>query len=157
MKKIKLISIILTVVVLICNLGITVFADNEVCTSEVIEFFDDGSYAVITITETSNNTKATTKTGSKKYTYKNSEGDTQWEYIVTGTFSYNYGVSSTCTNVSDSYSIVNDNWHMYSHSCYKSGNTAYGNVTMKYKVFGFTTDTVKASPTLTCNIYGVLS
>lgn len=157
MKKNIFISLILTIAVMISCFSMPVHAaEEEITTSTVVEYFDDGSYIVTTITEEVNNTRATTKTGSKTSTYKNSDGEIQWTYKVTGTFSYT-GSSSTCTAVSDSYSISNNNWHMSSHSCSKSGNTANGTVTMKYKVLGITTDTVTRNVTLTCSATGVLS
>lgn len=111
---------------------------------------------IITINEDVNNSRATVKSGSKTTTYKNSSGETQWTYKITGTFSYT-GSSSSCTAVSDSYTISNDNWHMSSHSCSKSGNTAYGTVTMKYKVLGVTFDTISKDLSLTCSATGILS
>lgn len=157
MKKNIFISLILTLAVMIGCFSMPVHAaEEEIVTSTVVEYFDDGSYAVITITEDINNSRASVKSGTKTYTYTGSNGDTLWTYKVTGTFSYT-GSSSTCTAVSDSYSISNDNWHMSSHSCSKSGNTANGTVTMKYKVLGITTDTVTRNVTLTCSATGVLS
>ncbi len=157
MKKNIFISFILTVAVMISCFSMPVHAaEEEIVTSTVIEYFDDGSYLVTTITEEVNNSRATTKTGSKTATHKNSDGETLWTYKVTGTFSYT-GSSSTCTAVSDSYTISNDNWHMSSHSCSKSGNKASGTVTMKYKVLGITTKTVSKDVSLTCSATGVLS
>jgi len=157
MKKNILVSLLLTIAVMISCFSMPVHAaEEEITTSTVVEYFDDGSYIVTTITEEVNNTRATTKTGSKTSTYKNSNGEIQWTYKITGTFSYT-GSSSTCTAVSDSYTISNDNWHMSSHSCSKSGNKASGTVTMKYKFLGITTDTVTRNVTLTCSATGVLS
>lgn len=157
MKKNIFISLILAVAVMVSCFSMPVYAaEEDITTSTVVEYFDDGSYLITTITEEVNNTRTTTKTGSKTSTYTNSDGETQWTYKVTGTFSYT-GSSSTCTAVSDSYSISNDNWHMSSHSCSKSGNTASGTVTMKYKILGITTKTVSRDLSLTCSASGVLS
>lgn len=157
MKKNIFISLILTLAVMIGCFSMPVHAsEEEIVTSSVVEYFDDGSYAVITITEDINNSRASVKSGTKTYTYSNSDGETQWTYKITGTFSYT-GSSSTCTAVSDSYTISNDNWHMSSHSCSKSGNKASGTVTMKYKVLGITTKTVSKDVSLTCSATGVLS
>ncbi len=156
MKTCRVISILLSFMLLIGCFSISVSAADNTTVNTIIEYFDDGSYAVITVSEESINARATTKTGSKIYTYKNSDGETQWTYKVTGTFSYT-GSSATCTAVSDSYTISNDNWHMSSHSCSKSSNTANGSVTMKYKFLGITTNTVSRNITLTCSATGVLS
>lgn len=157
MKKNILVSIILSLAVIVSCFSMPVYAAEEkTVSSTTTEYFDDGSYLVTTITEEANNSRATTKTASKTATYKNSDGDILWTYKVTGTFSYT-GSSSTCTAVSDSYTISNDNWHMDSHSTSRSGNTAYGTVTMKRKFLGITTSTVSKDLTLTCSATGVLS
>ena len=157
MKKNIFISFILTIAVMISCFSMPVHAAEEkVVISTVVEYFDDGSYLITTITEEVNNSRASVKSETKTSTYSNSDGETQWTYTVTGTFSYT-GSSSTCTAVSDSYTISNDNWHMSSHSCSKSGNKANGTVTMKYKVLGITTNTISRDVTLTCSATGVLS
>ena len=130
--------------------------NEEKIISTSIEYFDDGSYLVTTITEETTNSRANTKTGSKTTTYSGADGVTEWTYKITGTFSYT-GSTSTCTAVSDSYTISNDNWHMSSHSCSKSGNTANGTVTMKYKVLGITANTITRNISLSCSASGTLS
>lgn len=157
MKKNIFVSIVLSLAVLISCFSMSVYAaeENNV-TSTSIEYFDDGSYTVITITEEASNSRASTKTGSKTASHKSSDGDVLWTYTITGTFTYN-GSSSTCTAVSDSYTIFDDHWHMDSHSTWRSGNTAYGTVTMKRKFLGITTKTVSHDLQLTCSATGVLS
>jgi len=120
------------------------------------EYFDDGSYIVVTITESETQSRSSTKDGTKTSTYYGANGDICWTYSVNGSFSYN-GTSSSCTSVSDSYSIKNSSWHIDSHSCSRSGNTAYGNVTMDYKFIGITTKSVSDSVTLVCSPNGSLS
>lgn len=157
MKKNILISIILSLAVLISCFSFPVnAAEIKSVSNTTVEYFDDGSYAVITITEEINNSRASVKTGTKTYTHKNSDGEIQWIYEIKGTFSYT-GTSSTCTSVSDSYSISDDSWHMVSHSCSRSGNQAKGTVTMKRKLFNITVETVTKNLTLTCSATGVLS
>lgn len=157
MNKNIFISLILSIVLLIGCFSMPVYAaEGKTVSSTTVEYFDDGSYAVIIIIEEANNSRASTKTGSKIYEYRNSDDVIEWTYKLTGTFSYT-GTSSTCTAVSDSYSISNDSWHINSHSCSKSGNTAYGTVTMKLKFLGITTKTVSHDLTLTCSANGTLS
>lgn len=156
MKKKIFISLVMTIAVLISCFSMPAYAAEEQIVNTTIEYFEDGSYIVTTITEEANNSRASTKIGSKISTYNNSDGETFWTYKITGTFSYT-GSSSTCIAVSDSYTISNDNWHMSSHSCSKSGNKAFGTITMKYKLLGITTDTVSKDLTLTCSATGVLS
>lgn len=157
MKKKLFITIIMSLAVFFNCFALPAGAVNEekiICTS--IEYFDDGSYLVTTLTEETANSRANTITGNKTYTYSGANGVTEWTYKITGTFSYT-GSSSTCTAVSDSYTISNDKWHMSSHSCSKSGNTAYGTVTMKYKVLGITANTITRNISLSCSASGTLS
>ena len=157
MKKNILISVILSLAVLVSCFSMPVYAakENDIVNTS-IEYFDDGSYMVITITEEAINSRATTKIASKTSSYKDSDGTVLWTYKITGTFSYT-GTSSTCTAVSDSYTISSDYWHMDSHSTSRSGNTAYGTVTMKCKFLNITTKTVTHDMQLSCSATGVLS
>lgn len=157
MKKNVFISLFMTIAVFISCFSMPVNAaqeDKVVSTS--IEYFEDGSYAVITITEEINNARANTKTGTKTYTHKSDNGTTLWVYRVTGTYSYT-GTSSTCTSVYDSYNIYDTSWKLSSKSCSKSGNTAYGNVTMKLYTLGIATQTITRNLSLSCSATGVLS
>ncbi|MBR4021626.1 MAG: hypothetical protein IKI94_03355 [Ruminococcus sp.] len=156
MKKNIFMSLFVTFIMVISCFAMPASAiSDDYVLSTVYEYFEDGSYSVTTITEYSN-LRANTKTASKTYTHKTSDNDVLWSYKITGTFSYT-GSSSSCTSVSDSYTISNDNWHMSSHSCSKSGNTAYGTVTMKYKILGITTNTISKDLSLTCSATGTLS
>ncbi len=126
--------------------------ENGIIVSTSYEYIDDETYFVTTIIEYPSKGSIS---GSKTTSYVSSN-TTQWTYTINGTFSYN-GSSSSCTSVSDSYSISNSNWHMDSHSCWKSGNTANGTVTMKHKVLGVTINTVTRSLVLSCSPNGTLS
>lgn len=157
MKKKLFITIIMSLAVFFNCFALPASAVNEEkIISTSIEYFDDGSYLVTSLTEEITNSRANTITGSKTHTYKDSDGVTLWTYRITGTFSYT-GSTSTCTAVSDSYTISNDDWHMSSHSCSKSGNTAYGTVTMKRKFLGITTSTITKDISLSCSATGTLS
>lgn len=157
MKKNIFITMIMSLAVFFNCFALPAGAVNEEKTiSTSVEYFDDGSCLVTTITEEIANSRASTKTGNKTTTYKDSDGTALWAYKITGTFSYT-GSTSTCTAVSDSYTISNDNWHMSNHSCSKSGNTANGTVTMKRKFLGITTDTITKNISLSCSASGTLS
>lgn len=157
MKKL-MISSLLTLFLLVPYPTTVSHAENStaVTSSTITEFYDDNSYSIITITEYINNSILSSKTGSKTITHFNSSDEQVWTYTITGNYTYN-GSSSSCTSVSDSYSISNNNWHINSHSCWKSGNTAYGSVTMDYKLLGITINSVSKSLNLSCSPSGVLS
>ena len=157
MKKKLLITFLMAIAVFFNCFSLPVYAsEEEKIINTSVEYFDDGSYLIMTTAEIVNHSRASVKTGTRTYTHKASDDTTLWTYKITGTFSYT-GSSSTCTAVSDSYTISNDNWHMSSHSCSKSGNTAYGTVTMKRKFLGITTDTITKNISLSFSASGTLS
>lgn len=119
------------------------------------EYFDDGSYIVTTITESSSIlTRASgSKTASKTAKYYSSSGSALWSVTVTGTFSYT-GSSATCTNSSVSARSSSSVWKISSKSASKSGASATATATAKYN----DSSTYKSlSVTLTCKANGVLS
>lgn len=153
----KTIAVLLSAMTIILSFNpISSKADNQFeGPVSYTEYYPDGSYSVITITKRSTTAKATVVEGSKSYNHV-VFGSTVWTYTVNGTFSYN-GSSSSCTSVSDSYTISNSNWHLNSRYHWKSGNTAYGSVTMDKKILGITTDSVTHDLTLSCSANGTLS
>lgn len=128
---------------------------QEVESLSYVEYFDNGDYAFVTITAFYNTSRSTVH-GSKTFSYRNSDDVVQWTYTLEGDFYYN-GSSSECTNVSDGYSISNDNWHLNNHHCSKSGNTAYGTVKMDYRILGITINSVTRDLSLSCSSNGTLS
>lgn len=100
--------------------------------SEMI-YYSDGSYTIITVQEDVPTTRATNyKSGKKDYNHYSASGILQWTATLSATFSYN-GSSSTCTSVNSlNATIYDSNWSLHSKSSSKSGNTAIGNVTMRY-------------------------
>ncbi len=133
--------------------------NNETLIYEETEYFSDGSSVVIRVTEeTSILTRATsTKSGTKSYTARNSDGDVQWTFTVKGTFSVNIGTSATCTAASYSTSNIASGWSLDSASTKKSSNKAIGDATFKHKVLFVTTQTKDITVTLICDANGNLS
>ena len=134
--------------------------DSTNIVRQTIEYFEDGSYITIIVTENiSNITRATayTKTGSKHYVMQNKDGDELWRFTVNGTFSVNSGVSATCTKSTYSIKITEDAWQNDSASASKSGNQATGTATFIKKLLFITTDTRECSVVLSCDKNGNLS
>lgn len=126
-------------------------------TNTSVEYFDDGSYIVITIAEQATALFAvSTKSGSKALDYYNSNNEKEWTVTVHGTFSYT-GTSSSCTASSVSYTIYNDSWKVKSATASKSANKAIGDFTCKFYLLGIPVKTVEQSVTLSCSSTGVLS
>ena len=118
-------------------------------------YLQDGSYIEIEII-VQQSRALNTKTASKTYNYRGANGDLQWTGKVTGTFEYN-GTTSTCTGASCSVTITNTSWYTMSKSASKSGNTAYGYLTMGYDYLGVRIDTENLTMSLTCDQNGKLS
>ncbi len=158
----KILSIILTVVLLFTAFSVfAVSAENEVVVSREVIYNTDGSYTEIVITEKVNNiiprAETYTKSGSKQYNHRDSNGSVLWTFILNGTFTVRAGVSATCTNASYSTSNIASGWSLDSASTGKSANKAIGNATFKYKVLLITTKTEDISVTLSCDGNGNLS
>ena len=170
MKK-TVISFFLAVVMMAVLPLMSVAAD--VSTNPFIETFDDGSYIVhyedgATLTVSApripdhadpDSTKGTLTviTRSIDATYRDSDGDLEWKYTLTGTFSYTYGVSSTCTSATYSQNIYQGSWEFSDGAATASGNQAHGTGTYKQKLLFITIRTVNVNLLLTCDKYGVVS
>ena len=156
----KTISIILTAIILVSLFSLTAYAQSsETVISETTEYFEDGSSVTTTVTQITSNdlTRATkTITGSKTKTVKNSDGDVLYKFKVTGTFTVNEGVSSTCTAVSCSASNLASGWSLVSSTKSKSGNKATATGVFEYTVL-FISKTQETTATLTCDKNGNLS
>lgn len=129
--------------------------------TEII-YFDDGSYITITpviVIDESANTRASavSKTGSKVASYTDSDGNVDWKYTLTATFSYVSGSSSTCTSASYTKTIYDSSWEFSNGSATKSGNKATGKGTFKDKVLFVTMQTKDVNITITCDTYGNLT
>lgn len=68
---------------------------------------------------------ASTKSGSKTYSYYDASGNLDWQVRLNGTFTYTPNVSTVCTDVSATVSIYDTSWYTVSKSPSKAGNTAY--------------------------------
>lgn len=156
MKK-SIISLVIVIAVLF-SIATPVFAENDLTntyTSNII-YLDNGDYVVITVDEYFTS-KSTTKTGNKHYNYYNANDVLRWKVTLTGTFSYTYGVSSTCTKASHSVTIYDDSWSTDSAVSYKSGDAAYADVTMNQRLLGIVVYQKDVHLALTCDKYGNLS
>ncbi len=165
----KILTCFTTIIILIMILSSTLLhtqaanpieldATNVVC--QTMEYFEDGSYITIIVTEhVSATPRATTytKTGSKHYVMRNKDGDELWRFTVNGTFSVNSGVSATCAKSTYTIKITEDAWQNDSASASKSGNQATGKATFIKKLLFITTDTRNCSVILSCDKNGNLS
>lgn len=128
--------------------------------SQKTEYYEDGTYAVITITqEVSKSSRGTVSSisGSKDYTRTGTSGEALYRFTVHGTFTVTTGVHAMCTASSYSVNIFNDAWSNKSASTYEYSNQAIGNATFTKKVLFVTTDTETPQVILSCDANGQLS
>ncbi|MBQ8209512.1 MAG: hypothetical protein IJZ35_02880 [Clostridia bacterium] len=155
----KILSLVLSLILLSSVCIITAYADDSVIVSESIEYLDDGTYVVTTLTVEDDNSVAratSTKTGSKTITLYNSDDEALVTMKLTASFSYT-GSSATCISASTSYTIHNSNWKVTSATASKSGNKATGNFTAKKYLLGIPIQTKEHTLTITCSNTGTLS
>ncbi|MBQ5321301.1 MAG: hypothetical protein J6K88_04510 [Oscillospiraceae bacterium] len=127
--------------------------------NEEIEYYPDGSYTVITLTEDEGITPRGTvysKSGSKKFSHYDSN-KLAWEFTVHGTFTVTTGVHAMCIASSYSVNISNNAWSNKSASTYEHSNQAVGNATFTKKILFVTTDTEDCQVILYCDANGQLS
>lgn len=161
----KLLSIVLTVILLLSLFTINISAssniNNEIVISETTEYFDDGSSVTTTISKQVSNVMPLASsynlTGSKTKTVKNADGEVLFKFKVTGTFSVTEGVSATCTAVSCSASDLASGWSLDSYTTSKSGNKATATGHFVHKVLFITNVTQDVVNTLSCDANGALS
>lgn len=153
MKKVVL--ILLAMMLLSSVMAVPVMATET--TREVVEVYEDGSYAVLEKTEVIvSNARSSTvsKSASSTCHYYNGNDEEQWSYTLNGTFLYRYGSGAQAQNRSDSYKIYNSEWSMVSHDSSVGSDTVYGTVTMKMTVLFITIRTVTQDLSITCDMYG---
>ena len=102
------------------------------------------------------NRAAGTKTGSKTYRYKGSDGVEKWSAVLSGIFTYT-GTSATCTSAGCSVSISDTAWYLISKTSNRSGSSAIGEVIMGRKFLGITIDEETLGMRITCDVNGNLS
>lgn len=150
MKRVLPIFLVLTIAIFVFPM----YANAAEKENNVV-YFDDGSY--MTAEVITNRMRASgSVTGNKIKTYYDSEGNTKWKAVLTGSFTYT-GSSATCTSASIDVTIYDSNWYVVSKSASKSGNTASASVTMGKKVADVTVSKVSANLTLSCDANGNLS
>lgn len=162
-------SIILAAV-LLCSAVMPAYATiaEPAPTSEILEdgttvvYYEDGSSLTISPTyvieeNSSARSSAQTVTGGKDVTCKDSDGNLEWKYTLSATFSYVPSISSTCTSAWYTKTIYDSHWSFSDGSATKSGNTAYGKGKFVKKVLFITGKTYDIDICMSCDKYGKLS
>lgn len=149
----KILTILLA---LACLLNLAVPAAAASNTESQTVYFEDGSYAVITLSTAPQTRAGNTVSGGKDWSYYDANDKLCWVVTLTGSFTYN-GSSATCTSANIDATIYESGWSCSSKSAYASGSSAIGSATMVRKVLGVQVDSVPVSLKITCDKNGALS
>ena len=161
----KRLSILLITIIILFTSNIAVEAydvsgDHVVFSDgSKVFYFDDGSRLVITapkiLFEGVDQSKSQqSKTTQASYSFQNTSGETEWIYTLTCTFSYEYGVSSVCTDAHYDQTIYKGNWTFSNGATSISGNRGSGTGLYTEKFLFITIRSINVSLTMACDIYG---
>lgn len=156
----KLFSALLSVF-FILNTVISAFAfDVAENPNTTIEYFDDGSYIVTTISNEPSNistyASTTSTTKSKISTYYSKSNSKLWDVKVTGTFTYGNG-SAKCNSSTVSATSYNKNWKVTNKSASKSNVSASASATGNLYQDSIIVQSIVKTVTLTCDKNGNFS
>ena len=126
-------------------------------------YYDNGSIltisAVYNVIEDKRTARATQKTisGSRDAYFTDGNGDFEWKYTLSASFSYVPGVSSSCTSASYSNSTYDSSWSFSDGSATKSGSSAYGKGKYVKQILFVTVNTYNIDLSISCDVKGNLS
>ena len=154
MKKLVIITLVVAMLLVVPMSAYAVPANTSISRTIV---FEDGSYIITTISEEPSPRKtvallASKKTGTKTIEYYSAGNTLEWDFSVTGTFTYD-GITATAVSASASHNIFVSGWSCTNKSAWYSSNTAYASATFKYGILL----TSNASISLSCSPSGTLS
>ena len=146
---------LLLAVVLVNTLTIYIQAGENDTQEDSVIFLENGDYIVVKVIEQINRS-INGKNGTKYHIYHGSDGTAKWQAVLKATFIYT-GSSSTCTDASCDVTIYDSSYYLISKNASRSGNAAYGTVTVGHKILGITATQNTINLTLTCDVNGNLS
>ena len=157
MKQLK--SLILALLLIFTFTSHSFASVQDQTNSSQIYKNNDGSYIIISIESKDIYTaksSASTKSGTKNYSFCNSKDELQWVVSVHGTFNYN-GSTSNCIKSSTSSKIINNTWKVKESVASRKSNNAIGNFVVKHYMIGVPVHTKNVQIQLTCSRNGTLS
>ncbi len=122
-----------------------------------IIYLEDGSYYVISLNAVQVSRATNSIRGQKIAEYHDQDGTLLWTFVLTASFTYNPGISATCTSADCSVDIYNSAWSCSSKSARAISARAFGDVEMIQKFLLVTVNTVPVSLNITCDNNGNLS
>ena len=114
-----------------------------------------GGYTLVTETRLLSQTRGSNTYTRNAYAYHN--GANVASLTLTASFTYNPGVSSSCTSASESHTVYADDWSCASASASKSGATASATGTFEKKFLFITLETKTINVSMYCDSYGNIS
>ena len=155
MKKLLCLFLSLSI---FCGFTATAYA-SDCATHDSIEYLEDGSYFITTVTDNPEIAIpfSTTCSGSKTTAYYSSSGSKLWSVTVTGTLTYGNGSRAACTKSTVSTNVYSSSWKITYSSASRSGNSASATATGTLYRNSAPIDSVTKTVTLTCSANGVLS
>ena len=139
-------------------LPISVSANSATSVTLETYHFTNGDYLeTILIQDALPRAATSTRSGQKTTYYKSASGTVLWSVTVRASFSYVYGISSTCTSVTGSSASNSAAWKVSNASTSKSGNRATATATGYHYEKGQLLSSYTRSVSLSCDIYGSLS
>ena len=154
MKKRFFILVLASFLLLASTIG-SVCAAESLTDRETVVHYEDGSYLTISVYEFPARS-SNTKSGYKRLIYTDANGTEMWRCVLNATFTYD-GTTSKATLASAQFTSSDSNWYEDTLYTYRSGNTAYGQLTVGKKLLGVTVGTYNYTLTLTCDKDGNLS
>ena len=124
--------------------------------TEII-YLEDGGYLVISSVSSMASRSTSSISGYKTAKRYDANDELQWTYMLNATFHYTPGVEAACTSTTCSVIINKSSWSCASKSSTYSGDTAYGEASMKRKVLFVVVETIPVSISITCDINGNLT
>ena len=150
----KIFALALAIILLIGVLPSNAFAANEAGEVDVV-CYEDGSCMEVSV-EQSIARIANEVSGSKTYTFRDSDGNIEWVAKLSATYVFTGG-SYTCTSASCTLTIYDNNWYQISKTTNYAGNRATANLTLGRKALGVTIEKPQYTINLYCDFYGNLS
>ncbi len=131
-------------------------SDGEIILSETVEYLEDGSYIVTTLSEPEIQPMSDTITKIKKTTKYTSDNVPIYNLRLVASFNYD-GKTSTCIVAAEMPYIFNKSWQITDRGAQKSGNKATGYVKVRFYDNGVATShTDSITVTMTCTPAGVV-
>ena len=91
---------------------------------------------------------------NKYVTYEDDNGNLEWKYTLSGSFSYQIGLYATCCSASYSQIIYDNDWSFSNGSATATGAVARGLGEFIKTLLFITIKDVDIDITLTCDVYG---